>query len=122
MTGLDDRLREFLDNAASERDEGVTLRSVAGAQKRLTDAFTAHEEKCDLRWDAYGKEAKSFRVRTETLEGKVRDIEHQEEDTGSHMIALDGKVMKVAELAARRASLPPVLRAVNWVGTRAATV
>ena len=117
MTELDDRLKRFLDASDSEREAGVTLRSVAVAQQRLTDAFVAHEQKCDIRWAAYGGEAKSVRMRTENLERAVTDLEHQEEDTGSHIIKLAGEVGEVKGIASRPRSLPPVLKIVNYLGS-----
>lgn len=122
VTALDDRLKAFLDAVESERDEGVTLRSVANTQRNLADAFVAHERTCELRWQKYGDESRSIRVRTEGLEGKVDRLEDAEEDTGQHILALDGRVERVKEVAERARSLPPALKAINWVSVRAATV
>lgn len=116
MTELDDRLRRYLDDKEAERSQGVTLVAVRDAVKTLADAQQAHEVKCDERWRLNAEQHKSARVRIEGLESRAATIEGQEEDTGRFLVDLEGKVKRVDA----KASLPPTLKVMNWLGQRAA--
>ena len=114
---LDRLLREFLEREREEVRQGITLASVARAQKTLADGLGEFRKDVDGQFKELETQMRSHDHRLTTLEAQraamKEDLERVEEVTGRHQVAevLDAaaKLSAVARPHAR-ASVHPFAR------------
>jgi hypothetical protein len=70
VTDLDDELREYIAFHRAERDKGHTLAALHVGLQTVTDAQSAHEQKCDRRWAILDDHRKVTNDRLERLEAR----------------------------------------------------